>query len=57
MRHKSEPCDSQLKVWLPQSLHDKIEIAAAHEGRSIAGMTRRILQAWSAEAEHTESAA
>jgi hypothetical protein len=48
MKHKPEPCDAQLKAWIPQSLFDKVEIAAARDGRSLANMTRRILERWAA---------
>jgi hypothetical protein len=55
MKQKHEPCDAQIKVWIPQSLFEKVEIAAACEGRSLANMTRRILQHWAAECDRPEA--
>jgi hypothetical protein len=55
MKQKPEPCDAQLKAWVPRSLFDKVETAAASEGRSMA--SRRILQGWAAEHDDRSGAA
>jgi len=49
MRHES--CSEQIVLRLPPALRDKIEHSATNEGRSLANMTRRILEHWAAERE------
>jgi hypothetical protein len=44
-RKAAEPSDTPLKVWVPQSLFDKIDRLAFAEGRSLSTMARRILEA------------
>jgi hypothetical protein len=46
---KHESCSEQIVLRLPPALRDKIEHSAASEGRSLANMTRRILEHWAAE--------
>ena len=40
-RKATEPCDAPLKVWVPQSLLDKIDRLAFEEGRSLSTMVDR----------------
>jgi predicted HicB family RNase H-like nuclease len=49
MKHDKPPCVKPLMLRLPEELHEKIEAAASNEGRSLANMTRRILERWVAE--------
>jgi predicted DNA-binding protein len=44
MKTTHPPCDEQIVLRLPAELRDKIEHVAASEGRSLANMTRRLLQ-------------
>ena len=46
---KPEQCTAEIKLWVPPTLRDKVELAAAAEGRSLSNMTRRILERWVAE--------
>jgi predicted DNA-binding protein len=41
---KHSPCDEQIVLRLPAELRDKIEHVAQAEGRSLANMTRRLLE-------------
>jgi hypothetical protein len=56
MRHERVSCDEKILVRLPSALRDQIESAAAAEGRTLANMTRRVLERWAAERESTGSA-
>jgi hypothetical protein len=57
MRHEKPPCTEQIVLRMPPSLRNQIETAAAAEGRTLANMTRRILERWAAERGQTEAAA
>jgi hypothetical protein len=46
---KHEQCTAEIKLWVPPTLRDKIELRAAAEGRSLSNMARRILEHWVAE--------
>jgi predicted HicB family RNase H-like nuclease len=46
---KHEPCSEQIVLRVAPTLRDEIERAASNEGRSLANMTRRILERWHAE--------
>jgi predicted HicB family RNase H-like nuclease len=52
---KPEQCNEQIVLRLPPTLRERVEAAAAAEGRSLSNMTRRILERWAAE--HREGAA
>lgn len=56
-RMKHEQCTEQIVVRVPPALRDKIEAAAAAEGRTLANMTRRVLERWAAECNSGERAA
>ena len=44
MKHQHPTCDQQIVLRLPAELRDRIETVAASEGRSLANMTRRLLE-------------
>ena len=44
MQHERQTCDDQITLRLPQQLRDRIEAAAADEGRSAANLMRRVLE-------------
>jgi hypothetical protein len=46
---KPEQCTAEIKLWVSPTLRDKVELAAAAEGRSLSNMARRILERWVAE--------
>jgi hypothetical protein len=46
MKHEKPNCTEQIVLRMPPALRDQIETAAAEEGRTLANMTRRILQGW-----------
>lgn len=48
-KHEKTACSEQIVLRLPRMLRDQIELAAACEGRSLANMTRRILEHWVSE--------
>jgi predicted HicB family RNase H-like nuclease len=50
-------CSDQIVLRLPPALRDKIEHAAAAEGRSLANLTRRVLEQWAAEHDGRSEAA
>jgi hypothetical protein len=54
---KHEQCTAEIKLWVPPSLRDKVELAAACEGRSSSNMTRRILERWASERDGRSEAA
>jgi len=54
MKHQS--CSEQLVLRVPSALRDKIEHSAANEGRSLANMTRRILERWAAQSDEHAAA-
>ena len=58
MKHTKQKscCSEQIVLRLAPTLPDKIEHAGAAEGRSLANMTRRVLERWVAEREHGEAA-
>jgi hypothetical protein len=45
---KHEQCSEQIVLRVAPPLRKKIERAASDEGRSLANMTRRILERWAA---------
>lgn len=51
MKHAKQKsaCSEQIVLRLPPTLREEIERAASAEGRSLANMTRRILERWTAE--------
>lgn len=49
MKHERPTCDEQIVLRVPSPLRDCIEQAAEVEGRTLAGMARRILERWVAE--------
>jgi predicted DNA-binding protein len=49
MKHDRPVCTEQIVLRMPPELRDKIESAASAEGRTLANMTRRILERWAAE--------
>lgn len=51
-KHEHKACDEKIALRLPSTLRDRIEDAASREGRSLANMTRRILESWVAERDH-----
>jgi predicted HicB family RNase H-like nuclease len=57
MRTTHEQCSHEIKVRMPQSVHDSVERAAAVEGRSLSNMTRRILERWAAQQQQQPGAA
>jgi Arc-like DNA binding domain len=57
MKHIRPNCDEQIVLRMPSALRDQIESAAAAEGRTLANMTRRVLERWAAERESAGSAA
>jgi hypothetical protein len=46
---KHESCSEQIVLRMPPALRDQIERAASDEGRSMANLTRRILERWVSE--------
>jgi predicted DNA-binding protein len=56
MKHERLICSEQIVLRLPPPLRDRIEEAASAEGRSLANMTRRILESWAAEQSGQEAA-
>jgi hypothetical protein len=44
MKHEHEQCSEQIVVRVPPTLRDRLEAAAAAEGRSLANMARRLLE-------------
>lgn len=48
-KHEKTACSEQIVLRLPRPLRQTVELAAAAEGRSLANMTRRILEHWAAE--------
>jgi hypothetical protein len=54
---KHEQCTAEIKLWVPPTLRDKVELAAAVEGRSLSGMARRILERWVSERDGRGAAA
>jgi len=44
MTKHHEQCTAEIKLWLPPTLRDKVEHAAATEGRSLSNMARRLLE-------------
>ena len=54
---RKELCNTPLKVWVPQSLFDKIELRAAAEERSLSTTARRLLEAATAEHDGQSAAA
>jgi hypothetical protein len=46
---KHEQCSEQIVLRVPPALRNEVERAASNEGRSLANMTRRILERWAAE--------
>jgi predicted DNA-binding protein len=46
---KHEHCSEQTALRVAPTLRDEIERVASNEGRSLANMTRRILERWHAE--------
>jgi hypothetical protein len=48
-KHKPEPCDVELKVWIPRSLFNKIDRRAFDEGLKLSTTARRILEAATAD--------
>jgi predicted HicB family RNase H-like nuclease len=44
VRMKNEQCTKQIVIRIPPALHDRIEAAAAVQGRSKANMARRLLE-------------
>lgn len=55
-KHKPEPCDVELKVWVPQSLFDKIDRRAFAEGLKLSALARRLLEAATADEGRSEAA-
>jgi len=49
MRNEHEHCTAEIKLKLPPTLREKVELAAATEGRSLSNMARRILERWASE--------
>ena len=47
MKHEQQT--AQIVLRLAPQLRDEIERAASSEGRSLANMTRRIMERWAAE--------
>jgi predicted DNA-binding protein len=56
MKQERLICSEQIVLRLPPPLRDRIEQAASIEGRSLANMTRRILESWVAEQSGQEAA-
>jgi predicted HicB family RNase H-like nuclease len=56
-KHEKSACSEQIVLRLPRTLRDQIEVAAACEGRSLANMTRRILEHWVSERDQSQAAA
>jgi predicted HicB family RNase H-like nuclease len=46
---KHGQCSEQIVLRVAPTLREEIERAASNEGRSLANMTRRILERWAAE--------
>jgi len=57
IRMKHESCSEQIVLQLPPALRDKIEHSAVTEGRSLANMTRRILERWAIQHDRPGAAA
>jgi hypothetical protein len=56
MRHERTSCSEQIVLRLPPALRDQIEREAASERRSLANMTRHILESWAVERDRPEAA-
>jgi hypothetical protein len=56
-KRKPEPCDVELKVWVPRSLFDKIDRRAFAEGLKLSTTARRLLEAATAERDGRSEAA
>jgi predicted HicB family RNase H-like nuclease len=48
-KHDKSACSAQIMLRLPPPLREKIELRAAAEGRTLANMARRLLEAATAE--------
>jgi predicted DNA-binding protein len=55
MKHEKHTLSEQVVLRVPPELRDRIETAAAQEGRTLANFTRRILEKWVAD--HHQGAA
>jgi predicted HicB family RNase H-like nuclease len=49
MKHEKHNLSEQVVLRVPPELRDRIETAAAQEGRSLANMARRILESWATD--------
>jgi predicted HicB family RNase H-like nuclease len=54
---KQERSTEPIMLRVPPALREEIERAAAEEGRSIANLTRRVLEHWAAERNSRQSVA
>jgi predicted DNA-binding protein len=48
--------NEQIVLRVPSALRDRIETAAEAEGRTLANMTRRILESWALDRQPTTAA-
>jgi hypothetical protein len=56
MKHAKPSCAEQIVLRVPTASRDAIETTAAAEGRSMANMTRRILEHWALDRRPTKEA-